>query len=77
MAHATVVMFGKTAATIVSSDTATSIVVTSPAGKAGTVNVTVVTVGGTSAVAAADQFTYVARPTVTESLPRRGRSVRG
>ena len=39
--------------------------VTSPAGDGGTVDVTVVTAGGTSATSSADQFTYAPAPTVT------------
>ena len=35
----------------------------------GTVDMTVTTTGGTSATSAADQFTYVAAPTVTRSAP--------
>ena len=51
--------FGGTAGTIVS-DTATLIVATSPPGPAGlVVNVTVTTAGGTSAVSAADKFSYL------------------
>ncbi len=61
LASATAVDFGKTAAKIVS-DTATQIVVTSPAGT-GTVDVTVTTAGGTSATSAADKFTYTATKT--------------
>ena len=57
LAGATAVDFGGNAATIVS-DSATQIVVTDPAGTAGTVDVTVTTAGGTSATSAADQFTY-------------------
>ncbi len=49
--------FGASAATIVS-DSATQIIVTSPAGSAGTVDVTVTTGGGTSATSTADLFTY-------------------
>ena len=63
---ATAVKFGATAATIVS-DTATRIVVTSPAGSVGTVDVTVTTVGGTSQTSAADNFTYVLEPILTVS----------
>jgi hypothetical protein len=49
--------------------------VTSPAGSAGTVNVTVTTPGGTSATSSADYFTYtvpVPAPTVTEVKPDSG-----
>jgi len=51
------VNFGATAGVIVS-DTGTKIVTTSPAESAGTVYVTVVTPGGTSATSSADKFTY-------------------
>ena len=62
LAGATSVSFGKLAATV-SSDTATQIICTSPAEAAGTVNITVATSAGTSAVSAADEFTYVAAVT--------------
>ena len=59
LANATAVDFGSTQVTNFTSDTATSIVLTSPAGTAGAVDVRVVTPGGTSAVnAPADQFSY-------------------
>ncbi len=53
-------------------DSATSITVTSPAGSAGSVDVTVTTAGGTSATGPSDQFTYVAAPTVTAVSPTAG-----
>ena len=59
LAGATSVKFGNPAATIVS-DTATQIVADSPAEAAGTVDITVTTSAGTSAVSAVDKFTYVA-----------------
>jgi len=62
---ATAVKFGTTSATGFTVNSATSITATAPAGSAGTVDITVVTVGGTSATSAADQFTYVGAPTVT------------
>ena len=63
---ATEVDFGGVAGTIVpGSDTATQIVVTDPAGSVGTVDVTVTTPGGISAISPADEFTYVAAPTVS------------
>jgi len=55
---ATAVNFGATAATSFTVNSATSITATSPAGAAGTVDITVTTAGGTSATSAADQFTY-------------------
>ena len=64
LSSATGVKFGAASATGLTANTATSITVTAPAGSAGTVDVTVTTVGGTSATSAADQFTYVAAPTV-------------
>ncbi|CAN7403178.1 IPT/TIG domain-containing protein [Aminobacter sp. LjRoot7] len=68
---ATDVNLGAAAATFdVNSDT--QITATSPAGSAGTVDITVRTVGGTSATSAADQFTYVAPPTVTSITPTSG-----
>ena len=65
------VTFGATAATIVS-DNGTTLVATSPAGAAGTVDITVTTAGGTSTTSANDQFTYVAAPTVTTVSPTAG-----
>jgi large repetitive protein len=54
---ATEVDFGGVAAGfVVNSDS--SITAVSPAGSAGTVDVTVLTIGGTSAASASDQFTY-------------------
>ena len=43
-----------------------------PGGAAGTVNVTVVTPGGTSATSSTDHFSYVAAPTVTGVSPAAG-----
>ena len=69
---ATGVDFGSTPATILS-DTATQIVVLSPAGTAGkTVDVTVTNVNGTSGTLAGDLFTYVGLPTVTGITPDTG-----
>jgi IPT/TIG domain len=56
-AGATAVDFGDVAGTGVTVNSATSITVNAPAGT-GTVDVTVVTPAGTSAISAADQFTY-------------------
>ena len=55
----------------------TQITATSPSGTAGLVNVTVTTPGGTSAISAADQFTYVAAPTVTAVSPIAGPTAGG
>ncbi|MGP0070165.1 MAG: beta strand repeat-containing protein [Isosphaeraceae bacterium] len=57
--NATAVDFGTTEVTSFTSDTADQIVLLSPAGEAGTVDVKVITVGGTSATSDADQFTYL------------------
>jgi uncharacterized repeat protein (TIGR01451 family) len=57
LANATAVWFGTTAGQIIS-DTATQIVVVSPAHAAGTVDVVVSSAAGNSATSAADQFTY-------------------
>ena len=69
---ATAVDFGATPATSVHVVSATQITATSPAETAGTVDVTVTTAGGTSATSSADQFTYVAAPTVTGVSPAAG-----
>ena len=60
LAYAMAVNFARTAVTTFTSDTGTQIVLNSPAGGAGTVDVTVVTPGGTSATSTADQFSYLA-----------------
>jgi hypothetical protein len=73
---ATAVDFGSTAATSFTVNSATSITATSPAGT-GTVDVTVTTPAGTSATSSADQFTYVAGPTVTSINPNSGLTTGG
>jgi hypothetical protein len=65
------VLFGTASATIVT-DTIGQIVVTSPPGTPGTVDVTVVGPGGTSATSAADQYTYVLSPIVAGISPTQG-----
>ena len=65
LSNATAVKFG-TASAMITADSATSITATAPAGATGTVDVTVATAGGTSATGAADQYTYVPAPTVTQ-----------
>jgi hypothetical protein len=47
----------------------TQITATAPAGAAGTVDVTVVTAGGSSATTSADRFSYVPAPTVSGMTP--------
>jgi hypothetical protein len=69
---ATAVDFGTTAVTSFSSDTASQIIVLSPAGT-GTVDVTVVTPAGTSATSSADRFSYVS----SQSLPTKLSAVSG
>jgi IPT/TIG domain len=69
---ATAVNFGGNAATSVTVNSATSVTATSPAGSAGVVDVTVTTPSGTSMTSAADQFTYLAPPTVTGVSPNNG-----
>jgi hypothetical protein len=67
LANATAVHFGSTAATIIS-DTATQIVVRSPAEPLGSVDVTVTTAGGTSAASSADRFSYTTTSTTWTGL---------
>ena len=69
---ATAVSFGATAATGFTVNSATQITATAPAGSTGTVDVRVTTIGGTSATSAADQYTYVAAPTITSISPTAG-----
>ena len=57
LTSATSVHFGATVA-VIGTNSATQIVATSPAHAAGTVDVTVTTGGGTSAISSADHFTY-------------------
>ena len=66
------VKFGSTAASSVTVNSATSITATAPAEAAGTIDVTVTDVGGTSATSSADRYTYVAPPTVTRDQPGHG-----
>ena len=76
LAGAAAVDFGGTAA-LITKDTATQITVTSPAGTAGPVDVTVVTPGGTSAMSSSDLFTYAAPPAVTAIAPSAGLATGG
>ncbi len=65
------VYFGSSPA-VVTGASSSQITVTSPAHAAGTVDVTVANAGGTSAISAADQFTYVIpnqAPTVSVTTP--------
>ncbi len=72
----TAVTFGATPATSYSVISSTQITAVSPA-NAGTVDIRVTTSGGTSATSAADQFTYVAQPTLSLVTPRSGPSSGG
>jgi alpha-tubulin suppressor-like RCC1 family protein len=71
---ASAVMFGSSKATSVTIKSATTITAKSPAGS-GTVDVTVTTLGGTSATSEADQFRYV--PGVTKLKPANGPTTGG
>jgi uncharacterized repeat protein (TIGR02543 family) len=55
---ATAVKFGNTAASNINIDSDTQITVKAPAGSVGTVDITVTTPDGTSAISSADQYTY-------------------
>jgi len=65
LSGATAVYFGTVAATSFTVISSTSISVVAPAHAVGTIDVTVVTAGGTSATSSVDHFTYVAPPAVT------------
>jgi IPT/TIG domain/Divergent InlB B-repeat domain len=67
LSAATAVNFGPSNPGAIVSNTATQIIVTAPAGTPGTVDVTVVTAGGTSATSGADEFTYLAPLALTIS----------
>jgi large repetitive protein len=69
---ATAVKFGGTNASSYTVNSDTQITATSPAGTAGTVDITVTTAGGTSATGSSDRFSYVAAPTVTGVSPGAG-----
>jgi hypothetical protein len=66
------VKFGANSATELNSVSSTELKVKAPAGAAGTVDVIVTAVGGTSANTAADDYTYVTAPTVTSLNPTKG-----
>lgn len=70
LTSATAVDFGTGNPGTITKNTAGQVVVTSPASALpspglGTVDITVTTAGGTSAIVLADQFTYINAPTVT------------
>ena len=63
LSGAMAVRFGSANASSFTVNNATQITATAPAGM-GTVDITVITAGGTSATSAADQYTYVATPAI-------------
>ena len=73
---ATGVAFGTTTAASFTVDSSTEVVATTPVGS-DTVHTTVTTPGGTSETSSADQFTYVAAPTVSGLSPTSGPSAGG
>ncbi len=74
---ATAVFFGGAAATSFTVNSDGSITAVSPAGSAGTVDITVVTAAGTSATSISDHFTYIAVPVVTAISPSSGSHLGG
>ena len=66
------VQFGTVPASSVTVSSATSLTAVSPAGTAGTVDVTVTTAGGTSATTNADAYSYADVPTITSVSPDAG-----
>lgn len=76
-AGATAVKFGNMPAASFTVVSATQITATAPPQAAGTVDVTVTTVGGTSSASAADQYTYIGMPTVTGISPSMGPTAGG
>ena len=73
---ATAVKFGTKNATSFKVNSATQITAVAPTG-AGTVDITVVTSGGTSATSSRDQFTFVAAPNVNYISPSSGQILGG
>jgi hypothetical protein len=69
---ATAVRFGSTAAGSFTLNGDTSITALSPPAAAGMVDVTVTNAGGASATSAADEFTFIAPPTITGVSPNSG-----
>ncbi|MFC8447915.1 IPT/TIG domain-containing protein [Kitasatospora sp. NPDC057223] len=77
LAGAGAVNFGGTPATDVTVVNDLEVTATVPAHAAGTVDVTVTTPAGTSPASAADQYTYIAQPTVTAVSPSSGPTAGG
>jgi large repetitive protein len=69
---ASAVTFGASAATGFTVNSATQITAIAPAGSAGTVDVTVTTIGGTSATGSPDHYTFLALPVVSALSPVTG-----
>jgi hypothetical protein len=76
-ASVSAVDFGATAATTFTVNSATSITATSPAEAALPANVTITTPGGVSVTSAANQYLFVAPPTVTDVSPTGGPTAGG
>lgn len=76
-ASTSTVTFGNVSAASVIYNSATSLTAVSPASAAGVADITVTTAGATSSTSAADQFTYVAAPTVTTISPASGLTAGG
>ncbi len=72
LSGASAVDFGTTPAASYTVEGDSQITATAPSEAAGTVDVTVTTPGGTSAICAADEFAYLAAPTVTGISPPAG-----
>ena len=74
---ATAVDFGSTPALNFTVNADSQITATAPAGKPGTVDVTVTTPGGVSAISNADEYAYVTAPAVTAVSPTSGPELGG
>jgi hypothetical protein len=68
----TAISFGSTPAASFTVSSSTSITAVAPAAPAGVTDVTVTNAGGTSATSTADQFTFIAPPTITGVSPNSG-----
>ncbi|MFC7379211.1 IPT/TIG domain-containing protein [Brevundimonas sp. GCM10030266] len=77
LSGASAVRFGSANATQYTVNSATQITAVAPANAPGVYDVRVTTPGGTSAISAADKFTYVAAPTVTAISPNAGPTAGG
>ena len=71
------VKFGTTASATVTFVSATQLTAVAPAHAAGTIDVTVTTPGGTSAIVAGDHYTYDAQPTLSAMSPTAGPTTGG